>query len=85
MITVENVSYSYPGQGTNIIDQFSCEFAKGEIVAVTGTNGCGKTTLTRLVNGILRPESGKVTIDGRDTTGLDLFEIGHMVGAFSRM
>jgi len=63
-----------------VLDGFSACFERGEIVAVTGRNGCGKTTLTKLLVGMLRPSSGLVSIDGLDSSGMDLFEIGQRVG-----
>ena len=58
----------------------SVHFERGEIVAVRGKNGCGKTTLTKLLTGILRPTSGRVLIDELDAAGMNLFEIGRRIG-----
>jgi energy-coupling factor transport system ATP-binding protein len=80
MINIENVTYKYPGSEAPALDGFSACFERGEITAVRGKNGCGKTTLTKLAVGILRPAKGRVLIDGTDNSGLDLFEIGRMVG-----
>ncbi|GAA1796841.1 ABC transporter ATP-binding protein [Agromyces neolithicus] len=52
-----------------ILHDVSLEVAAGEIVTVVGSNGAGKTTLLRAVNGILKPTSGRVTLDGTDITG----------------
>jgi len=80
MISVENVVYTYPMTDVPVLADISARFDRGEIVAVTGKNGCGKTTLTKLLVGMLRPSSGVVSIDGFDTLGMDLFEIGQRVG-----
>ena len=80
MISIENVTYSYPAADAPALADFSMHFDRGEIVAVRGKNGCGKTTLTKLIVGVLRPSSGQVTIDGLDTSGMDLFEIGKRIG-----
>ena len=64
MIRIENVSFRYPGSDNYIINDLSCSFRRGEITAVTGRNGCGKTTLTHLITGVFRPESGRVVICG---------------------
>lgn len=80
MISVENISYKYPKREKAIISGLSCAFEMGEIVAVTGKNGCGKTTLTKLIAGMLRPDSGRIMIDGRDNREMDLFDIGCHVG-----
>jgi len=80
MIEVENVAYRYPTAGAPAIEGFSAKFQRGEIAAVSGKNGCGKTTLTKLLAGILRPSSGSVTIDGLDASRMDMFEIGRRIG-----
>lgn len=80
MITIEDVHFSYPKAEHDLIDGLSGEIRPGERVAVTGKNGCGKTTLVRLITGILRPSSGRILIDGDDIAPLDLFEIGKRVG-----
>ena len=52
----------------------------GEFVAFVGTNGAGKSTTMRLVNGLLKPESGQVLIDGVPTTQLKTSELAQRVG-----
>ena len=49
MITLEDVHFSYPKAEHDLIDGLSGEIRPGERVAVTGKNGCGKTTLVRLI------------------------------------
>lgn len=80
MISLEDVRFSYPKMNSELIRGLSGEIRPGERVAVTGRNGCGKTTLVRLITGILRPTAGRILIDGEDTASLDLFEIGQRVG-----
>ncbi|MCL1905798.1 MAG: energy-coupling factor ABC transporter ATP-binding protein [Clostridiales bacterium] len=80
MIEVENISYTYPKGAAPVLKDLWAVFKRGEIVAVSGKNGCGKTTLTKLLAGILRPDTGRILIDGRDTAKKDLFEIGQRIG-----
>lgn len=80
MIELRDVYYRYPKAEKDILCGFSVKFEKGETVAVTGTNGCGKTTMTKLIAGMLRPARGSVIIDGEDTSAMDLFDIGRRVG-----
>jgi iron complex transport system ATP-binding protein len=49
-----------------VLSRLSLTVAKGELFGVLGPNGCGKTTLLRLVSGVLRPRAGRVTLFGRD-------------------
>lgn len=66
MIRLENVSYSYP-DGTPALENINMQIEKGEFVGVTGKNGSGKSTLALHLNGLLKPEKGKVIVRGMDT------------------
>ncbi|MCB1474486.1 MAG: LPS export ABC transporter ATP-binding protein [Rhodobiaceae bacterium] len=59
--------------GRSVVHAFSCRFARGEIVALLGANGAGKSTLFSLITGVLRPDSGHVTLDGANISDLPLF------------
>lgn len=63
MIRFENVTFAYPG-GSAALNNLNLHIARGEKVAIVGNNGSGKTTLALLINGILRPTSGTISIDG---------------------
>ena len=66
LISFNNVSFSY---GKNpVLDNIDLSVEKGEFLAVLGYNGSGKSTLAKLINGILVPSSGKVFVDGLDTS-----------------
>ncbi|MBK5932913.1 lipopolysaccharide export system ATP-binding protein [Rhodovulum imhoffii] len=56
-----------------VIRDVSFSLARGEVVALLGPNGSGKTTCFYSVAGLVRPEGGKVSIDGRDVTGLPMY------------
>ena len=62
MIRIEKLCVSYGGE--QILKDCSLHMAQGSRVALMGPSGCGKTTLLRIVAGLLRPESGRVVIDG---------------------
>lgn len=68
MLTVENLSVSY-GHARALRD-VSIHVDAGEIVALVGVNGAGKSTLMSAVSGLVRPQSGAVTLEGRDISGL---------------
>ena len=86
MITLENVFFDYEdfygkekNQGT--IKNVSLSIEKGSFVALLGHNGSGKSTIAKLMNGILVPNSGKVTVDGFDTSDENhIWEIRQRVG-----
>ena len=80
MINVENITYRYPHGDAPVIHDYSARFLRGEISVIRGKNGCGKTTLTKLIAGILRPSAGRITINDRDAAEMDLFEIGKVIG-----
>lgn len=64
MLKVKDVFYSYD-DGTTALNGINLEVKKGEIVALLGKNGAGKSTLFLQFNGILRPDSGEIFIEGR--------------------
>lgn len=82
MVKLEKVSYSYPGGGKRIFDQFDWEVDSAQSWAVLGPSGCGKTTLLYLLAGLVLPQSGRVTVDQqvltrpRPQTGLVLQDYG---------
>lgn len=62
-IEVSGVSYTYPGTPDPVLSNFSCEFPAGKLSVIAGPTGIGKSTLIRLILGLLRPSSGTVMID----------------------
>ena len=70
IIRFEDVSKSFPrpdGRGNFVaVDKLSFDIAPGEIVAVLGKTGCGKSTMFNIVAGLIEPSSGKASIDGHD-------------------
>ncbi len=72
-ISVQNVYFSYSNEDddqpvVNAVDGVSLDVKKGEFVALLGHNGCGKSTIAKHLNAMLLPDSGKVYVDGDDTT-----------------
>ncbi len=66
MIRFEKVSYSYP-DGTTALEDVNLTIQKGEFIGIIGKNGSGKSTLALHINGLLKPQKGKVLIRGMDT------------------
>lgn len=79
MIEFENVSASYDGE-LPVLRDVSFRIPDGDFVAFVGTNGAGKSTTMRLVNGLLKPSSGQVLIDGVPTTQLRTSQLAAKVG-----
>ena len=68
-VVVANLSYSYPGEGLPVLKDFSCRFSGGSFTVVAGPTGIGKSTLTYLILGLLKPTSGYVTVGGYPAGG----------------
>ena len=66
-ITAKNVVFAYPKAEKNAVDGVSIDLRPGETLALVGENGSGKTTLVKLLCGLYKPDSGQITIGGRDT------------------
>ncbi len=64
MLTFENVVFQYAAEDFSIIDQLSFHVNEGEFVSIIGPSGCGKSTIFRLVNRLLKPQSGEILVDG---------------------
>lgn len=76
IIKFDSVSFAYEAgeedtAATQVVDGFNLCVPEGQFLAVLGHNGCGKSTVAKLINGILVPSSGKVTVDGLDTSDDD--------------
>lgn len=80
LLQAENLTFSYDKKH-NVIKNVSLSVEKGEYIAVIGRNGSGKSTLAKLFNGLVKPDSGKLTVDGFDGNDKNsLFEIRKRVG-----
>ena len=75
MLRVDSVTKYF--RGLTAVRQVSFEVPSGSIVALIGPNGAGKTTTFNVINGIMRPEEGRVELDGRDITGLRPDQVCH--------
>jgi energy-coupling factor transport system ATP-binding protein len=79
MIEFRDVHASYDGSAP-ILKGVSFTIRDGEFVAFVGTNGAGKSTTMRLMNGLLKPDAGQVLIDGVPTSDLRTSELARRVG-----
>lgn len=79
-VRFDDVSFSYDS-GEKIVKGLSFEIGKGEYVAVLGRNGSGKSTTAKLIDGLIMPDTGKVYVDGTDTSSAaDIFTVRSKVG-----
>lgn len=74
MLNIDQIFVSYEGLKT-VLHDFSIEVNRGELVAVIGSNGVGKSTLLRTISGILKPQKGTILFKGKEIQGLEPHEI----------
>jgi ATP-binding cassette subfamily B protein len=72
LVTLENVSFSYPRSEKVVLDHIDLHIAPGEKIAIVGHNGAGKTTLVRLLTRLYTPQVGKITIDSHDLRDISI-------------
>lgn len=74
MLEIQNISFTVDTERDDkeIISDISIKIPDGKLVAITGPNGGGKSTLARLIMGIEKPTSGKILLDGEDITDLSI-------------
>lgn len=65
-LSVENISYAYSGDSKPVISDFSLNVKPGEMIAVMGETGAGKTTLIRLILALIEPQKGKISIKNEE-------------------
>ena len=81
IISFKNVTFKYRPESSVVLDDITSEIYEGEFVAVLGYNGSGKSTMAKLMNGILLPTTGDVIVDGINTKNEDnLLQIRKNVG-----
>lgn len=86
MIEIKNTSFTYQGKEENGIKNVNITIKNGECILLCGKSGCGKTTITRLINGLI-PHfysgelKGSIKIDNRDILEMNMYEIAEKVGS----
>ncbi|GAA2975151.1 energy-coupling factor ABC transporter ATP-binding protein [Finegoldia magna] len=75
----KNVSFTYPN-GFKAINDLNLVVNSSEKVAIVGQNGAGKSTCAKLMNGLLRPNSGEILLDGKNTKDMTTAQISRKVG-----
>ncbi len=78
-VCCERVSFSYPASERPALSEVGFELRRGEYVGVVGPNGGGKSTLVRLLNGLIKPDSGRIRVSGHDPA-TEPFEVRRHLG-----
>ena len=71
ILKIEHLSWSIP-DGAEVIRDLDLSLQSGKLIAVTGPNGGGKTSLAKLIAGLAQPSSGRILLNGADITALDI-------------
>ncbi len=79
-IVLDEVTKVFPGQSRPAVDRVSLELPAGRTTVFVGPSGCGKTTTMRMINRLIEPTSGTITIDGQDNRGLDADTLRRSIG-----
>ena len=79
LVTFEDVSFEYE-EGKPVLREISADIYPGDIIAVLGPNGAGKTTLVKHAIGLLKPKSGRVIVQGKETSRMSVAEIAQTLG-----
>jgi len=79
MIKLKGVTFGYK-KSKPVLKNISLSFKEGMVTSVLGRNGCGKSTMLKSVNGIIKPESGEVFVDSRPLKDYDRKELARVVG-----
>ena len=84
-VEIDGLTYTYPGAAQPTLKDISLQIEQGDFLAVVGNNGCGKSTLCKVLNGLI-PHfitgtfEGKVTVGGLDTLESEVAELARKVG-----
>ena len=79
-IVLDDVTKIYPGQERPAVDRVSLDLPAGHTTVFVGPSGCGKTTTMRMINRLIEPTSGTITIDGEDNRRLDADTLRRSIG-----
>ena len=69
VLSFDHVSYQYPSEDFDIIDELSFDVEPGSFHCILGVSGCGKSTIFRMTNGLLQPKKGTIRVNGQPITG----------------
>ncbi|WP_052867091.1 ABC transporter ATP-binding protein [Streptomyces niger] len=79
-IQLENLTKRYPGGAVPAVDNVTMDIKAGEIVILVGPSGCGKSTTLKMINRLIEPTAGRITIGDEDVTNIDPVRLRRKVG-----
>jgi energy-coupling factor transporter ATP-binding protein EcfA2 len=80
LVKFEQVSFRFREDLPDVLHNISFQVGKGDVIAILGHNGAGKTTLVKHALGLLKPTSGKVLLEGKDTQKITVAQAAHTIG-----
>ena len=80
MIELQEISKTYSNSRTEAVKDISLKVAEGELLALLGESGCGKTTTLKMINRLIEPTSGTISVKGKDITSLDVVTLRRQIG-----
>ena len=79
VVSFDNVTFRYPGETKTIINNISFTVKEGEVLSIVGENGCGKSTLIKLMTGLYKPCSGVIKLFGKSIDDLSEHQIRDII------
>lgn len=79
-VVFDKVTVSYPNSDKRVLNEVSLTIKEGEFITILGNSGCGKTTMIKVINKLLDPVSGSVTVFGRNLNDVDPYELRRSMG-----
>ncbi|WP_444548663.1 ABC transporter ATP-binding protein [Candidatus Magnetomonas plexicatena] len=83
-ITFENISFKYVSEHRYVLKDINLSIRQGEVIALVGPSGAGKTSFVHLIPRFYKPTEGRITIDGTDTAELDITSLRELIGIVSQ-
>ena len=80
LVVFENVDFRYSDETPLILQNVNLQIHRGDLVGILGPNGAGKSTLVKHAIGLLKPTSGRVLVEGKDTRSMSVAQIAHVLG-----
>ena len=80
MIDLEALTKSFPGAPPPAVDRLTLSIPAGEVCVLIGPSGCGKTTTMRMINRMIEPDGGAITVGGRDVLAIDPVDLRRSIG-----